>query len=101
MRTNLPVTQREHPFPVGATLVSTTDLKGRITHCNASFIEVSGYSREELYGQPHNLVRHPDMPEEAFRDLWATTDSGQPWIGVVKTAARTATTTGCWQTSPH
>ena len=84
MRTNLPVTQREFPFPQGKTLVSTTDLKGRITHCNANFIEVSGYSCEELLGQPHNIVRHPDMPAEAFRDLWATISSGQPWSGVVK-----------------
>ena len=84
MRTNLPISQREFPFPAGATLVSTTDLKGRITYCNANFIEVSGYTREELLGQPHNLVRHPDMPEEAFRDLWATISSGQPWTGVVK-----------------
>jgi len=65
-------------------LVSTTDLKGRITHCNANFIEISGFTREELFGQPHNLIRHPDMPEEAFRDLWATVSSGQPWTGTVK-----------------
>ncbi|MES2878724.1 MAG: methyl-accepting chemotaxis protein [Pseudomonadota bacterium] len=84
MRTNLPVTQREFPFPKGQTLVSTTDLKGRITHCNANFIELSGFTAEELLGQPHNLVRHPDMPAEAFRDLWATISSGQPWTGVVK-----------------
>lgn len=56
-------------FPEGSTLVSTTDLKGRIRHCNASFIEVSGFTREELLGQPHNLVRHPDTAEEGFRDL--------------------------------
>ncbi len=84
MRKNLPVTQREFPFPKGGTLVSTTDLKGRITYCNPSFIEVSGYSREELLGQPHNLIRHPDMPAEAFRDLWATVQNGKPWGGVVK-----------------
>jgi aerotaxis receptor len=84
MRSNFPVTQREFKFPEGSTLVSTTDLKGRITHCNASFIEVSGFTREELLGQPHNLVRHPDMPEEAFRDFWATVSSGQPWTGAVK-----------------
>ncbi|MHB8950884.1 MAG: methyl-accepting chemotaxis protein [Rhodoferax sp.] len=84
MRTNLPVTQREFLFPHGQMVVSTTDLKGRITHCNASFIEISGFTREELLGQPHNLVRHPDMPEEAFRDFWATVSSGQPWTGTVK-----------------
>ncbi len=84
MRTNLPVSQREYPFPSGATLVSTTDLQGRITYCNPSFISVSGYSREELLGQPHNLVRHPDMPEEAYRDMWATIQSGLPWSAAVK-----------------
>lgn len=84
MRLNMPVNQHEYPIPEGATLVSTTDLKSRITYCNRSFIEVSGYSREELLGQPHNLIRHPDMPKEAFRDLWETVQSGSPWSGLVK-----------------
>ena len=84
MRTNLPVTQREFPFPSGQTVVSITDLKGRITHCNEVFIQLSGFSKEELLGQPHNLVRHPDVPAEAFRDLWATLEEGLPWTGVVK-----------------
>jgi len=84
MRTNLPVTQREHPYPHGETMVSTTDLKGRITYCNPAFVALSGYERDELLGQPHNLIRHPDMPEEAFRDLWATVAAGRPWSGVVK-----------------
>ncbi|WP_343628368.1 methyl-accepting chemotaxis protein [Roseateles sp.] len=84
MRTNLPVTQREFPLPEGRALVSTTDLKGRILHCNEAFVAVSGFVREELIGKAHNLIRHPDMPEEAFRDLWATIQSGRPWSGVVK-----------------
>jgi aerotaxis receptor len=84
MRTNLPVTQREYLFPADQTLVSVTDLKGRIAYCNPAFIEVSGYVREELLGQPHNLVRHPDMPAEAFRDMWATIEAGLPWTGLVK-----------------
>ncbi len=84
MRKNYPVTKREYPFPRGGTLVSTTDLKGRITYCNPSFTEVSGYTQDELLGQAHNLIRHPDMPEEAFRDMWATIRKAQPWIGVVK-----------------
>jgi aerotaxis receptor len=84
MRNNQPVSQREYPFPSGRSLVSTTDLKGRILHCNAAFIEVSGYERAELLGQPHNLIRHPDMPAEAFRDLWATVEAGRPWSGLVK-----------------
>jgi aerotaxis receptor len=84
MRINLPVVPTEYPFPRGETLVSTTDLKGRILYCNPSFVTVSGFTREELLGQPHNLIRHPDMPEEAFRDMWATIGSGQPWSAAVK-----------------
>ncbi len=84
MRQNLPVTQHEYPFPPDRTLVSVTDLKGRITYCNPAFIEVSGYAKEELLGQAHNLVRHPDMPSEAFRDMWATIEAGHPWMGLVK-----------------
>jgi aerotaxis receptor len=84
MRTNEPVTQREYAFPAGETLVSVTDTKGRITYCNAAFIHVSGFGRDELLGQPHNLVRHPDMPEEAFRDMWETIQAGLPWTGLVK-----------------
>jgi aerotaxis receptor len=61
MRDNGPVTRREHLLPPGTTLVSTTDLDSRITYCNPAFIQVSGYSRDELMGQPHNLLRHPDM----------------------------------------
>ncbi|MBP6899859.1 MAG: PAS domain-containing protein [Burkholderiaceae bacterium] len=84
MRLNLPVTQHEHLFPAGESLVSTTDDKGRILHCNQAFVDLSGYAREQLLGQPHNLIRHPDMPAEAFRDLWATVQAGRPWTGVVK-----------------
>ncbi len=83
MRTQA-VTQREYIFPSGQILVSTTDLKGRILHANAVFVETSGYALEELLGQPHNILRHPDVPQEAFRDLWATIQAGQPWSGVVK-----------------
>jgi aerotaxis receptor len=84
MRVNLPVSTQEYPFPRGQTLVSTTDLKGRILYCNPMFIEVSGYTREELLGQPHNMIRHPDMPEEAYRDLWEVIASGQPWSAPIK-----------------
>ena len=83
MRTQA-VTQREFPFPAGRTLVSTTDLKGRILHANAAFVDTSGYAIDELLGQPHNILRHPDVPEEAFRDMWATIAAGRPWSGVVK-----------------
>ncbi len=84
MRTNLPVTQRELELSDDAMLVSTTDAQGRITHANAVFVAVSGYDYDELLGQPHNLVRHPDMPPEAFHDLWSTIGRGRPWSGVVK-----------------
>ena len=84
MRNNGPVTRREYLMQEGQTLVSTTDLKSRIVYCNPSFVEVSGYEREELLGQPHNMIRHPDMPQEAFRDMWATMQGGHPWSGLVK-----------------
>jgi aerotaxis receptor len=84
MRKNLPVTGREYIVPPGTILVSSTDLKSRITHCNRAFVEVSGYEAEELLGQPHNMIRHPDMPQEGFRDLWDTIDAGKPWTALVK-----------------
>lgn len=84
MNAPLLVTQREHPLPDGVTLVSTTDPQGRITHCNLDFVKASGYDYAELLGQPHSMVRHPDMPPETFRDLWATIGRGRPWSGIVK-----------------
>lgn len=66
------------------TIVSTTDLKGRITYANPYFVEVSGFGLDEIIGAPQNIVRHPDMPEEAFADLWATIKRGRPWTGMVK-----------------
>ncbi|HRK40200.1 MAG TPA: methyl-accepting chemotaxis protein [Burkholderiaceae bacterium] len=84
MRNNQPVTQQETKVPEGQTLISVTDLKGRITYANKAFIGMSGYTEEELLGQPHNIVRHPDMPAEAFRDMWETIEAGIPWSGVVK-----------------
>ena len=84
MRKNLPVTQQEYVLPEGTSLVSKTDLKGRITYCNTSFVETSGFELHELMGAPHNLVRHPDMPEAAFADLWDTIKDGAPWTGLVK-----------------
>jgi aerotaxis receptor len=84
MRNNEPITQSEFRFPRGTTLMSTTDAQGNVTYANDAFIEVSGYDREEIEGQPHNLVRHPDMPREAFADMWATLKGGEPWTGIVK-----------------
>ncbi len=84
MRKNLPITQQEYMFSAHETLVSVTDIKGRMTYCNPAFVTVSGFTLEELLGQPHNLIRHPEVPSEAFRDLWATIQDGQPWTGVIK-----------------
>ena len=84
MRNNQPVTQQEYDYPDDATLMSTTDVDSRITYCNAAFIETSGYSHDELMGQPHNLVRHPDMPPAAFADMWATLKAGKSWTALVK-----------------
>lgn len=101
MRENLPVSQQEYVFPANQTLVSVTDLKGRIVYCNSAFVEVSGYATAELLGQPHNLVRHPDMPAEAFRDMWETIQAKQPGVVWSRTGAKMATTTGCVQTRPQ
>ncbi|MCG8155672.1 PAS domain-containing protein [Brenneria goodwinii] len=84
MRKNLPITQNLYLFPGDQTLISITDLQGNITYCNSNFINVSGFTSEELLGQPHNIVRHPDMPPETFRDMWATIKSGLPWTALVK-----------------
>jgi aerotaxis receptor len=84
MRTNLPVTQQEHLFAGTETLLSTTDTSSNITYANAAFMRTSGYSMNELLWQPHNLVRHPDMPQEAFADMWQTLKSGRAWTALVK-----------------
>ncbi len=84
MRTNLPVTQNEVMLDDDTLIVSKTDLKGRITYVNKGFVDISGYAAEELLGQPHNIVRHPDMPPEAFADLWQVLQQGRPWVGYVK-----------------
>ncbi|MFC4296461.1 methyl-accepting chemotaxis protein [Castellaniella hirudinis] len=84
MRKNLPVTQQEYDFPGDETLLSATDLKGRITYANAAFVRVSGFEYDELLGKAHNIVRHPDMPPEAYQDLWDTLKQGRSWTAVVK-----------------
>lgn len=84
MRINMPVTANEYLLDEGESILSTTDLQGRLTYVNQDFIRVSGFTEEELIGAPHNLVRHPDMPPEAFADLWATLKAGLPWTGMVK-----------------
>lgn len=84
MKINMPVTGTEVPIPEGVYLVSQTNLKGVITDANEAFVAVSGFSREELMGQSHNIVRHPDMPPAAFADMWRCLKAGLPWRGFVK-----------------
>ena len=77
-------TELEVAFPEGRLIVSRTDLAGIITHANDAFVEMSAYSREELIGAPHHILRHPDMPKIAFKGLWDTLTAGQKWHGYVK-----------------
>jgi len=83
-----PITQREFLLDDGATLVSSTNLKSRITYCNPAFVAVSGYAREELIGQPHNLIRHPDMPRGVFKFLWDNISQGKELFAYVKNMSR-------------
>ncbi|MFD2189653.1 methyl-accepting chemotaxis protein [Pistricoccus aurantiacus] len=84
MRLNHPVTDHEYEIRDDQNLISRTDSKGRITYASPTFVEVSGFAHEELIGAPHNIIRHPDMPEEAFANLWTTLKSGDIWTGLVK-----------------
>jgi len=70
-------------------LVSQTDEKGIIQFANDDFCKVAGYTLEELLGKPHNIVRHPDMPKAAFKDLWETIKQGKVWTGYVKNKIKT------------
>ena len=88
MKNNLPVTQVEVPFPRGRYIVSRTDLKGITTYANDTFVDISGFAREELIGKNHNVVRHPDMLPGAFAWLWDTIKEGRPWRGMVKNRAK-------------
>ncbi|MCF6226700.1 MAG: PAS domain-containing protein [Xanthomonadales bacterium] len=79
------LTDEEIPFPEGKLIVSRTDTDGIITHCNQAFVDMSGFEKDELIGQPHCVLRHPDMPSAAFKDLWDTVkDQGKKWRGYVK-----------------
>ncbi|MES9827998.1 MAG: PAS domain-containing protein [Candidatus Thiodiazotropha sp.] len=78
------VTDIESPYPDGRLIVSRTDPAGIITQVNHSFVEMSAYSEDELLGQPHHILRHPDMPPAAFKDLWDTVQKGEKWHGYVK-----------------
>jgi aerotaxis receptor len=84
MKINLPVTGRNVDVALDANILSTTDLTSAITYANDDFIKISGYSRDELLGTPHNLLRHPDMPTQAFAHMWQTLKRGRSWMGLVK-----------------
>ncbi len=84
MKINQPVTDHEIIVEDGQTIVSKTDLKGRITYINQYFMDISGFTEQELIGKNHNIVRHPDMPPEAFQDLWEHMKVSRPWTGMVK-----------------
>ncbi len=84
MKINMPVTQHEVELSERSLIVSKTDLKGQITYINRDFIEISGFQESELIGRPHNIVRHPDMPVEAFGDMWSALKENRPWVGMVK-----------------
>ncbi|OEY66226.1 PAS domain-containing methyl-accepting chemotaxis protein [Marinobacter sp. X15-166B] len=88
MRKNLPVTQTEARMREGGRLITTTNLKGVITYCNDEFAEISGFRPEELIGQAHNIIRHPDMPPAVFKGMWETIRAGKPWMGIVKNRAK-------------
>ncbi|WP_343077608.1 PAS domain-containing methyl-accepting chemotaxis protein [Pseudomonas sp.] len=88
MRVNLPSTEQERTFSNEIRLISTTDLDSRITYCNDAFVAISGFTMDELIGQPHNLVRHPDMPPSVFGHMWETIKQGKPWMGVVKNRSK-------------
>ena len=84
MRKNTPITNTEHKINPKDILVSKTDLKGKIIYANIAFCDIAGFTQDELEGKPHNLLRHPDMPPSAFKDLWNTIQEGRPWTGLVK-----------------
>jgi len=84
MKINTPITSKEIKMQEGSEIISTTDLKGIIRSVNKTFVDISGFTQDEIVGKNHNLVRHPDMPPEAFADLWGTMGTQKPWMGMVK-----------------
>ncbi len=85
------IVDEEIPYPDGKLIVSRTDIKGFITHANQAFVDMSGYTREELIGANHNILRHPDMPAVAFKGLWDTVEKGEKWQGFVKNLRKDGT----------
>lgn len=88
MKNNQPITQRNIDYSEDSYLVTTTDMKGMITYANHDFVKISGYTEAELLGSSHNIVRHPDMPVAAFKDLWDTIKAGKSWNQLVKNRAK-------------
>jgi methyl-accepting chemotaxis protein len=88
MKLNTPVTNNEIVMKNGSILVTRTDLQGKILYANDEFLKISGYSRAEIIGKDHNIIRHPDMPSELFEDLWKTVKAMRPWAGVIKNRAK-------------
>lgn len=84
MKRNTPVTQKEYLLNDGTTLMSTTDTQSHISYANSAFIAASGFDEGDLVGEPHNIIRHPDMPPAAFADMWFTIQQGESWTGLVK-----------------
>ncbi|MDP2243518.1 MAG: PAS domain-containing methyl-accepting chemotaxis protein [Pseudomonas sp.] len=84
MKLNMPVSGRAVAVDAQANILSTTDLKGAVSYVNPDFIAISGFTEAELLGHNHNIVRHPDMPPQAFADLWRTVKAGRSWMGLVK-----------------
>ena len=84
MKNNQPITNNEISLSENTVITSTTNVKGAVTYINQDFLDISGFTRDELMGKNHNIVRHPDMPPAAFADLWSTIQSGQAWMGLVK-----------------
>ena len=84
MRSNIPVTQKEYLLNEKTTLLSTTNTQSHITYANSAFIDASGFGERQLMGEPHNIIRHPDMPPAAFADMWFTLQQGDSWTGMVK-----------------
>jgi PAS domain-containing protein len=91
------VVDEEVPFPEGKLIVSRTDPEGMITHANEAFVFMSGFSEAELIGMPHYILRHPDMPRAAFKDLWDTVERARSGMATSRTCARTVPTTGSMQ----
>ncbi|NWF37106.1 PAS domain-containing protein [Mariprofundus sp. KV] len=84
MRINEPISNQEVTYEDDDLLISKTNTKGIITYCNEVFMRIAGFEESELLGKNHNMVRHPDMPSEAFQDLWDTVRDGKEWHGIVK-----------------